>query len=83
MCGKSYSQILGFSNDHRDKRASEDHNGQRFEIWAVKRTIFVMGSAAQHLIFKLEAIRICRRMGFRRRSIFNVTPWILSFAVTF
>jgi hypothetical protein len=49
----------------------------------VKRMIFVMGSAAQHLIFKLEAIRICRRMGFRRRSIFNVTPWILSFTVTF
>jgi len=42
-----------------------------------------MGFAAQHLIAMLEAIRISRRMGIRRRSIFNVTPWILSIAFTF
>jgi len=76
MCGKSYSQILGFSNDHGNKSAS-------FEIREVEITIFVMGSAAQHLIFKLEAIRICRGMGIRRRSIFNVTPRTLSSTVAF
>ena len=68
MCDKSYSQLLGFSNDHGKKRVIEDHDGQWFDLWGMKRTVFVMGSVAQHLIAKLEAIRISRRMGIRRRS---------------
>jgi len=65
-------QLLGFSNDRGKKRVREDHDGQRFDFWGVKKNCLRDGFCCTTPYIQVRGYQDLRRMGIRRRSIFNV-----------